>query len=104
MLINLILTVVFKFEKWLVSILDDKHVATLQDRKLFLQNVSPSFFSKLEAPSVPLELTTEDSSEKLPDKLSRLLAAERLDGLGGPEDRESPVAPELLTPLSTWGL
>lgn len=59
------------------------------------------FFSKLEAPSVPLELTTEDSSEKLPDKLSRLLAAERLDGLDGPEDRTSVEAPGFLTPLST---
>lgn len=77
--------------------LNDKCVTIIQVRKLF----SPSFFSKLEAPSVPLELTTEDSSEKLPDKLSRLLAAERLDGLDGPEDRASPVAPGLLTLLST---
>ena len=66
-----------------------------------MADISPSFFSKLEAPSVPLELTTEDSSEKLPDKLSRLLAAERLDGLDGPEDRASAVAAGLLMPLST---
>lgn len=73
----------------------------LYELYLCLQNFSPSFLSKLVAPSVVLEPTTEDSSEKLPDKLSRLLAAERLEGLDGPEDRASVVAPGFLTPLST---
>lgn len=67
----------------------------------YLYKLSPSFLSKPVAPSVVLELTTADSSEKLPARLSRLLAAERLDGLDGPEDRASTVAPGLLTPLST---
>lgn len=53
---------------------------------------SPSFFSKLEAPSAPFVLTTE-SSEKLPDKLSRLLAADKLDGLDGMEESESADVP-----------
>ena len=84
-----------------ISIIIIKNYFSAIQNQLFWLNISPSFFSKLEAPSVPLELTTEDSSEKLPDKLSRLLAAERLDGLDGPEDRASAVAPGLLMPLST---
>lgn len=85
------------------SILNVKYVLQYELGSYFYR-ISPSFFSKLEAPSVPFELTTEDSSEKLADKLSRLLAAERLDGLDGPEDRASAVAPGFLRPLSTCGL
>lgn len=72
---------------------------------LFLtEKASPSFFSSTVAPSALFVPTTEGSSEKLPDKLSRLLAADRLDGLDGTDDRESAVEAVVWDTLITWGL
>lgn len=68
------------------------------------EKASPSFFSRTVVPSALFVPTTEGSSEKLPDKLSRLLAADRLDGLDGTEDRESAVEPVVWDTLITWGL
>lgn len=67
------------------------------------EKASPSFFSRTVAPSAQF-VPTERSSEKLPDKLSRLLAADRLDGLDGTEDRESAAEPVAWDTLITWGL
>lgn len=72
---------------------------------MYKNGVLPSsFFSNPTAPSATPPLAVEDASEKLLDRLSRLLAADRVGGLEGTADRAPAAVGVGGEILISWGL